>query len=452
MSRLALVVNKSQTVRVAVPVSDVLVGSSDIADVVPISDRSLYLLGKKIGTTNVSVFDADKRLVSLIEIEVKPDLDNLDQQIRQTTGDGSLRVRSIGERTVLTGVAHDAPTVDRAMGVAPPGTVNLTRVKSPQQVLLKVRFVEVNRTAGRDLGLRLEYGGGRTALNSGVVGNASQVTSQPSGISVAGLAGAAVNSAITTGVPFATLIQGFGGSGNRLDLFISALESKGLLRRLAEPNLIAMSGDRAEFLAGGEIPIPIANQSVNGSPQITVSYKEFGVKLAFTPTVLTNGSIHLLLEPEVSDIDPTLAVAVGGGVSVPGLTKRRAKTAVELRDGQSFAIAGLLQNQSNRSIEQLPFLGSIPILGALFRSSDFQERETELVVIVTPGLVKPAKPGQLLATPLNTTVPANDVDLFVNGQLELRRDMKNFITAKGAELGPYGHMIPKARAVPPVTN
>ncbi len=144
--------------------------------------------------------------------------------------------------------------------------------------------------------------------------------------------------------------------------------------------------------------------------------------------------------------------SVGGGVSVPGLTKRRAKTAVELRDGQSFAIAGLLQNQSNRSIEQLPFLGSIPILGALFRSSDFQERETELVVIVTPGLVKPAKPGQLLATPLDTTVPANDVDLFVNGQLELRRDMKNFVTAKGAELGPYGHMIPKARAVPPVMN
>lgn len=453
VSQLGLVVNKSQTIRVSVPVSDVLIGSSDIADVVPISDRSIYLLGKKVGTTNVSLFDADKKLVSLIEIEVKPDLDNLDQQIRQSTGDGSLRIKNMGERTVLTGVAHDGPTVDRAMQVAPPGTVNLTRVKSPQQVLLKVRFIEVNRTAGRDLGLRLEYGSQRTAINSGLVGNPTQVTSRASGISVTGLAGAAVNSALGAGVPFGTLVQSFGGSSNQLDLFINALESKGLLRRLAEPNLIAMSGDRAEFLAGGEIPIPIANQSISGAPQITVSYKEFGVKLAFTPTVLTNGAIHLLLEPEVSDIDPTLAVAVGGGVSVPGLTKRRAKTAVELRDGQSFAIAGLLQNQSNRSIDQLPFLGSIPILGALFRSTAFQERETELVVIVTPGLVKPAKPGQLLATPLETTLPANDVDLFLNGQLEVRRDVREFVAANGGQVGPHGHMMPRGRPpVPRVLN
>jgi pilus assembly protein CpaC len=258
------------------------------------------------------------------------------------------------------------------------------------------------------------------------------------------LVGSAVNAATTGGIPFATLVQSFGGPGNQLDLFISALETKGLLRRLAEPNLIAMSGDRAEFLAGGEIPIPIANQTTNGAPQITVSYKEFGVRLAFTPTVLANGNIHLQLEPEVSDIDPTLAVAVGGGVSVPGLTKRRARTNVELRDGQSFAIAGLLQTQSNRSIEQLPFLGSIPVLGALFRSSEFQERETELVVIVTPGLVKPAKPGEVLATPLDTTLPANDADFFVNGKLELRRNMRGFVTANGAALGPHGHLLPQA--------
>jgi pilus assembly protein CpaC len=165
------------------------------------------------------------------------------------------------------------------------------------------------------------------------------------------------------------------------------------------------------------------------------------VKLGFTPTVLRNGMIHLQLEPEVSDIDPTLAVAVGGGISVPGLTKRRAKTNVELRDGQSFAIAGLLQTNSTRSIEQLPWLGSIPVLGALFRSSEFQERETELVVIVTPSLVNPAKPGQMLTTPLDTSTPANDVDFFVNGQMELRRNMRQYVNQRGGVIGPHGHIL-----------
>ena len=200
------------------------------------------------------------------------------------------------------------------------------------------------------------------------------------------------------------------------------------------------------FLAGGEIPIPIANQTFNGSPQITVSYKEFGVKLSFTPTVLRNGQINLQLEPEVSQIDPTLAVAVGGGVSVPGLTKRRARTNVELRDGQSFAIAGLLQTQSTRTIEQLPWLGSVPVLGALFRSPSFQDSETELVVIVTPALVHPAKPGQVLASPLETTLPANDIDLFVNGKTEIARDTRTFVTSRGGAIGPHGHIVPAPEA------
>jgi pilus assembly protein CpaC len=448
LSRVRLTVNKSQTYRTAAAVGDVLVGSSEIADVVPVSDRTLYLLGKKVGTTNVSLFDAEKRLVGIIDVEVRPDVETIESQIRQSTGGSGLSVRSQGDRTILTGEAYDAPSVDRALQVAPPGTVNLTRVKSPQQVMLKVRFVEVNRTAGRELGFRFEYGGRSSAASIGTVGGASQVTSGSGGISVAGFTGAVVNAATSGAIPFATVIQRLSGATNQLDLFISALEAKGLVRRLAEPNLIAMSGDRAEFLAGGEIPIPIANQSVSGAPQITVSYKEFGVKLAFTPTVLTNGNIHLQLEPEVSDIDPTLAVAVGGGVSVPGLTKRRARTNVELRDGQSFAIAGLLQTQSSRSIDQLPWLGSIPILGALFRSTEFQERDTELVVIVTPALVKPAKPGQLLANPLETTLPANDVDLFLNGKLELRRNMREFVSSRGAVVGPHGHLMPKVAGDP----
>ncbi len=453
LSRVKLTVNKSQTIRVATPFVDLLVGSSEIADIVPISDKTVYLLGKRIGTTNVSLIDADKRLVGLIDIEVRPDVQAIGAQVRQSTGEGGLKVENQGERVLLTGIARDAPTVDRAMQVAPPGTVNLTQVRSPQQVMLKVRFVEVNRNAGRELGARFEFGGRNTLATTGAFGVTTPVLSggQQGGL-LSGAIGTAISAATTGGVPFASVVQSFTGSSGQLDLFINALETKGLLRRLAEPNLIALSGDRAEFLAGGEIPIPIANQTFNGSPQITVSYKEFGVKLSFLPTVLRNGRIHLQLEPEVSDIDPTLAVAVGGGVSVPGLTKRRAKTNVELRDGQSFAIAGLLQSQSTRSIDQLPWLGSIPVLGALFRSTAFQERETELVVIVTPALVRPTKPGQALASPLDTTLPANDVDLFVDGRMEVTRDPRAFVTSRGTAATPYGHILPDARHGAPTAS
>ncbi|MCJ2039278.1 type II and III secretion system protein family protein [Methylobacterium sp. J-059] len=448
LSRLKLTVNKSQTIKVDSAFADVLVGSSEIADVVPISDRTIYLLGKKTGTTNVSLIDAEKRLVGLLDIEVRPDVEAITSQVRQSTGQGSLTVGSQGDRLILGGVASDGPAVDRAMQVAPPGTINLTRVKSPQQVMLKVRFVEVNRTAGREIGARFEFGGPRTLAAVGNFGGLNQATStqNPGTGLLSGLVGTAVSAATTGGVPFGTLVQSFGGSSRQLDVFISALETRGLLRRLAEPNLIAQSGERAEFLAGGEIPIPIANQTFNGSPQITVSYKEFGVRLAFTPTVLRNGQINLQLEPEVSQIDPTLAVGVGGGVSVPGLTKRRARTSVELRDGQSFAIAGLLQTQSTRTIEQLPWLGSVPVLGALFRSPSFQDSETELVVIVTPALVNPAKPGQVLASPLDTTLPANDVDLFVNGKMEIARDTRTFVTSRGGAIGPHGHIVPAPEA------
>ena len=442
VSRIKLTLNKSQTIKVKSAFANVLVGSSEIADVVPISDRTIYLLGKKIGTTNVSVLDDEKRLVGLIDIEVRPDVQAIASQIHQSTGENGLNVNSQGDRILLSGVAEDAPTLDRAMQVAPPGTVNLTQVRSPQQVMLKVRFVEVNRNADRELGFRFEGAAKQTLGAIGSFGASSPVSSSPpqAGL-LSGVLGSAVSAATTGGVPFGTIVQSFTGSSGQLDVVISALESKGLLRRLAEPNLIAISGERAEFLAGGEIPIPIANQSLNGSPQITVSYKEFGVKLAFTPTVLRNGQIHLELEPEVSDIDPTLSVAVGGGVSVPGLSKRRAKTSVDLRDGQSFAIAGLLQTQSTRNIDQLPWLGSIPVLGALFRSTAFQERETELIVIVTPGLVKPAKPGNPLSSPLDTTLPANDVDLFADGRMEVPRDQSAFATSRGAVIGPYGHIL-----------
>jgi len=415
-----ITVNKSRTVRSDTAFSDVLVGNSEIAEVVPISDRSIYLLGKKLGTTNVSMFNASKQLLGIIDVTVEEDFrakarqaEEADAELQERLGEsgaGRLRVRRSGQSVVLTGVAQDAPTVDRAVSAlrdAGP-MVNLTRVAPPQQVMLKVRFVEINRSAGRDFGVRFEYAGRDRAVRSGRVAGQEPlatvggVNAARGGVGVLtdivpSVAGAALS---TVGAQqFGQILAHVGGGTRQLDVFISALEERGLARRLAEPNLVASSGERAEFLAGGEYPIPVAQTAgaLGAAPTITVQYKEFGVKLVFLPTVLANGVISLQLEPEVSEIDPAVSVSVGGGIVVPGLSKRRAKTFVELKDGQSFAIAGLIQNFSQRTVEQLPWLGSLPIIGALFSSKEFLERETELVVIVTPHLVKPAKPGQLMA-------------------------------------------------------
>jgi pilus assembly protein CpaC len=437
--RIQLTLNKSEVVEVGQSVSDSYVGAPDIADVLPVSDRTFYMLGKKIGTTNVTFFDRDKQLVSIIDIVVKPDLADVQADIRANSGEGGLRIKSQGDRTVLTGSAADALAVDRAMQAAPAGTLNLTQVKAPQQVMLKVRFVEINRRAGRELGVRFETGGRNGNARVGPFGQATPISQSGSGLFAAGKQ--VVNSAALGINPFAMIAGRLGPRDNPLDIFISALEEKGLARRLAEPNLVALSGDTASFHAGGEYPIPTNTTTSTGVPTTAITYREFGVRLTFTPIVLAGGMIHLKLQPEVSEIDPSVTVNTGG-LSVPGLSKRTANTSIQLRDGQSFAIAGLLQNQSERAVEQLPWLGSVPIIGALFSSKSFHERETELVVIVTPHLVKPAKPGQQIATPLETSMPPNDLDFFASGKLELRRNMREFVTKEGLAVGPHGHLLP----------
>ena len=194
-------------------------------------------------------------------------------------------------------------------------------------------------------------------------------------------------------------------SGGSLDVTLTALEKKGLVRRLAEPDLVALSGDTASFLAGGEFPVPTAQPGgAGGVPIITTEFKPFGVQLTFVPTVLADGIINLRLAPSVSELDFAQAVQISGFI-IPSITKREARTTIELRDGQSFAIAGLLQSRNQRDISQLPWIGSVPVLGALFRSAAYQQEETDLVVIVTPHLVAPSVPGQRLASPLDNTCP-----------------------------------------------
>jgi pilus assembly protein CpaC len=212
------------------------------------------------------------------------------------------------------------------------------------------------------------------------------------------------------------------GNGIQADPLIQALEDRGVARRLAEPNLVALSGDTASFLAGGEFPFPVQGQ-LN---QISIEFKKFGVGLAFTPTVLSNGLINLKIEPEVSQIDPVNTFSFQG-VQIPSLIVRRSSTTIELRDGQSFAIAGMLQADSLSSAKQLPWIADVPIIGALFRSADYQKHETELAIIVTPRLVQPDRPVEMVKTPLDGTLPANDADFFLLGKHEVTREQARAI-------------------------
>ncbi len=219
----------------------------------------------------------------------------------------------------------------------------------------------------------------------------------------------------------------------RADVLIQALEDKGLVRKLAEPNLVTMSGEKASFLAGGEFPVPVAG-ALN---QITVDYKKFGVGLTFLPTVLANGVINLRVEPEVSQIDTVNSVKTSF-VTIPAITVRRASTVVELRDGQSFAIAGLLQSVSSDTQQQLPWLGDVPIIGSLFRSAAFEKKETDLAIIVTPRLVNPAKPGQRLRVPTDDALPASDADRFLLGKAEIPVGQA---ATDGLVVPPSGHIL-----------
>jgi pilus assembly protein CpaC len=415
--------SKSETIRTDAGFVDVLVADPEIADVLPLTDRSVSVLGKKIGSTRLSVYAEGKQLIGVFDVEVSYDTSQLAAELSRQFPHASFRVSSVNGRILLSGTAPDGVTLDKAVTIAKqfgPEVINSVKVLQPQQVLLEVRFVEASRSAGRELGIRWE------SLNDRVTIGASSLLSgsEPFGVMIG------------------TLLSG----GLEADAIIRSLEERGVARRLAEPNLVALSGDTASFLAGGEFPFPV--QSTNNA--ISIEFKKFGVGLAFTPTVMATSLINLKIEPEVSQIDPSNVVRVGG-VEIPSLIVRRANTTIELRDGQSFAIAGLLQSINSVNQNQLPWIGNIPILGALFRSSSYQKQETDLVIIVTPRIVRPTRPGDLVRTPLDNTLPPNDVDFFLHGVAELTPSMVRQVRALESGLTvqrPFtGHVIDLPPAV-----
>lgn len=420
-------VNKSQVVSTDRTIAKALVGNDDIADVLPVTTRSIYVLGKKMGTTSLTLYDATGRVLSIMDVAVGPDVEGLRSQLKTFVPNDKIDARLSNDAIVLSGLVNDPGAIDRAVQLARTyagdKVVNLISLGSSQQVMLEVKFAEVNRTAGFDVGVSgfANKGTFESAIGKGaqlVPGADVTVSSNAGGVSTSTtIPGASILKLSSITGSFGIFRKSFSIDGLGIDAVLNALETKGMAKTLAQPTLLALSGERASFLAGGEFPVPVVQSGTTGAGNgnggaITVEFKPFGVSLGFTPTVLGDKTINLLVEPEVSAIDPTASLTVGS-ITIPGLRTRRASTTLELRDGESFAIAGLLQKDFKTSVQQLPLLGSLPIIGSLFRSSAFSKGETELLIVVTPRLVSPIKPEQVRLPTDAVTDPSAASTIFL---------------------------------------
>jgi len=427
VARLKVVMGRSETFRFTVPFEEIVVGDPETADVNALSDRTLYVLGRKLGSTNVTLFDDKKDLLAVIDVEVTHDLTGLSSTLKQAIPGARLKVRSVNGRVLLEGEVPSAPAAEKAMTIARDfvgdDVTNSFSITANQQVNLEVRMVEVARTAGKELGFNWNL------INDGNGYGQGLGIAQAAGSQGLGLAAAA--SALSGLVPFGTVVANILENGTSPDLLITALEERRMARRLAEPNLTALSGQTASFNAGGQVPVQTCEGSL-ADQTCSVTYKDFGVILNFTPTVLDDGLINLQLNPTVSEIDPSLSY--NGN---PGFVIRTANTSVELRDGQSFAIAGLLQSLNAKQATQVPWVGNVPVVGTLFRSSAFQKKESDLVIIVTPRVVRPVGTKQHLKDPLNDgLLSANEPEFFLMGKQEVSR------TSLDTKYnGVYGHII-----------
>lgn len=386
--------NRAVVVESDLPFVELSVANLNIADIATLTERSIYVLGQSPGRTTLTLLGAEGELIANVEIQVVPDVAELRERLREILPNDPIEVRTANDGIVLSGTTTSSRAVELAVELAEryaPGRVsNLMMVGGVQQVMLQVRFAEMSRTVSKELGIDIT-----SAAGSG--GDLFGVQS-----------GDLVDFPVPVTSPGGSVGIGINSGSFQFNILLQALETEGLVRTLAEPNLTALSGETANFLAGGEFPVPV--QGEDG--EITVEFQPFGIELEFTPTVLGDHIINLELDASVSAIDATIP----GTGTVPGLSTREASTTVELRDGESFAIAGLLQDDFADSIGQVPFLGDIPILGALFRSASYQRAQSELVLIVTPHLVTPVR-GEALALPTDRITLPTESELFLGGSL-----------------------------------
>ena len=372
---------RSAVIDLPVDASDVFVSNPAVADAVLRTPRRIFVLGMANGQSDAVFFDGMGRQILNLAIHVDAPTDGLADAVHRLFPEAHVEIQSINGHVVLSGIAHDAGESDQigrlaaSFAGAPENVLNLMTIAGKDQVTLKVRIVEVNRSSVKQLGLATDitYDNGTRAYSFGRGNTFGANGSYQGGKGLCyGQTGAMTNTSC-----------------------LQAFEQAGLARTLAEPNLTAVSGESAKFLAGGEFPVPVGQDNQG---RVTVEFKPFGVGLGFTPVVLSSGRISLKLSTEVSELTNTGAFTVTGGVTIPALSVRRAETTVEMQSGSSLMIAGLLQSKLKESIDSLPGMTSLPVLGSLFRSRDFLNDETEMVVLVTPYIVDPTHPD-VMQTP-----------------------------------------------------
>lgn len=442
-----LPLNKSLILDLPRDAYDVLVSNPGIADIVVRTSRRIYLTGVAVGQTDLFVFDTEGNTIVSLDLQVERDIAGLEETLRRLIPGSNVQVEIINDNIVLWGTVQNAADANRASQLAnifvhggaatTPANdtggggdggititlnqdeertstiVNLLTIEGQEQVMLRVTVAEINRNTVKQLGI--DWNLENFQLGGGFVFSAMTNSAFPANL-------VPPNRNLTTEFVQNILVPDYGGEGgdtinarNAIGATLQALEETGLVRTLAEPTLTAISGESASFLAGGEFPVPTRADNAGG---IVVEYKPFGVSLAFTPVVLDEGRISLHIQTEVSELTGDGAITVGG-VTLPGLSVRRAETTLELPSGGALVMSGLLQDQIHEVSSGLPWIRNVPILGALFGSRDFQRSETELVIIVTPYLVNPVAPSQL-ARPDDGFAPAGDIRANFFGQLNLR--------------------------------
>ena len=427
IQKLELTVGKSKVLDLPVAIKRASLANPEVADTVVLSPTQMYLTGKTTGVTNLTLWNESGKMMGVYDVVIAPDVTRLKENLHKTLPDEQgILVTSNHDHITLSGTASNADNLNRALSMAeayaPKKIVNAMQVGGVQQVMLEVRVAEMNRELIKRLGVNF-IGIGNDYFAVSILGNLTRLATLAHPI----------GQTATVAAEATQVIQGafgFNAGATSWTGFVDALKEENALKVLAKPTLMALSGQEAAFLAGGEFPIPV--------PQafglVTVQFKKFGVGLVFTPNVLNSKHISLNVAPEVSELDFTNALRLQGFV-VPAITTRRAATTIELADGQSFAIGGLLRDNVRESVKKVPFLGEVPILGALFRSSSFQKSETELVIIVTPHLVKPLDMN-VQTLPTDYFVEPNDFEYYLMGFAE-----------KGGHGGKAGQRSPAAEVL-----
>ncbi len=442
-------VGRSQLVNVSTDMGEVIVANPDVADVYVHGKRKISIIGKALGRTSVRVFDESHEVIKSIDVTVGYDLPAIRQALKELLPYEMINVKMVNTNIALTGEVSGAssatqavdivkeyvepsygPTAKAASAKEDTRILNLLTIATGQQVMLRVRVGEIKRSALKNLGVNLQAikNGGDTVFSLATGSGVGAFTSG-SGL---GFGEYNSTSANLRGMASGTYQN---NAGNGVSSMLEALERDGLFKVLAEPNLVAMSGEEAKFLAGGEFPVPVA-QDTN---RISVEYKPFGVSVNFRPSVLAENRIRIMVEPEVSEITSEGAIKISG-FDIPALKTRRAKTTLELAPGESFMIAGLLLDQMESTIDQIPGLSEVPILSALFRSTAYKRQETELVLAVTPYLVDPMLSSDV-KLPTDEFKPASVMETFFYGALGAIPGDTNRISQTPSAEGPIGFMV-----------